>query len=62
MLGAILTENDALAAARDVYQRVIDSGHPVHAQAAALALGHLLLNTGELPTAQVLLRLATEGA
>lgn len=62
MLGAILTENDALAAARDVYQRVIDSGHPVHAQAAALALGHLLLNTGELPTAQVLLRFATEGA
>ncbi|TDC88996.1 tetratricopeptide repeat protein [Saccharopolyspora aridisoli] len=62
MLGAILTENEALAAARDVYQRVIDSGHPVHAQAAALALGHLLLNTGELPTAQVLLRFATEGA
>ncbi|RRO17581.1 tetratricopeptide repeat protein [Saccharopolyspora rhizosphaerae] len=62
MLGAILTENDDLVAARDVYQRVIDSGHPVHAQAAALALGHLLLNTGELPTAQVLLRFATEGA
>jgi hypothetical protein len=40
------------AAARDAYQRAIDSGHPTIAPTSAIALGILLQNQGNLQQAR----------
>lgn len=60
-VAAMLAERDELTEAREIYQRVVDTEQPAHAQSAAIALGNLLLEAEELATAQVLLRMAAEG-
>ncbi|MFC7343342.1 tetratricopeptide repeat protein [Saccharopolyspora griseoalba] len=60
-VAAMLAERDELTEAREIYQRVVDTEQPAHAQSAAIALGNLLLEAEELASAQVLLRMAAEG-
>ncbi|GAA0523545.1 hypothetical protein GCM10011581_39540 [Saccharopolyspora subtropica] len=62
LLGALLDERGDTAAARAMYQRAIDSGHPIYAQLAAISLGLLLFDANDLTAAQAVLRFASEGA
>ncbi|MBB5156627.1 tetratricopeptide repeat protein [Saccharopolyspora phatthalungensis] len=61
LLGALLDEHDDAGGARAIYQRAIDSGHPIYAQLAAIALGRLLFNADDLTAAQAVLRIAADG-
>lgn len=62
LLGALLDERDDAAGARAMYQRAIDSGHPIYAQLAAISLGPLLFDADDLTAAQAVLRFAADGA
>jgi tetratricopeptide (TPR) repeat protein len=62
LLGALLDERDDAAEARAMYQRAIDSGHPIYAQMAAISLGLLLFDADDLTAAQAVFRIASDGA
>ncbi|MGP4020767.1 tetratricopeptide repeat protein [Saccharopolyspora sp. 5N708] len=62
LLGELLTERDDETGARGMYQRAIDSGHPIYAQMAAISLGLLLFDADDLTAAQAVLRVAADGA
>lgn len=62
VLGLLFYEDEQFAEAREMYQRAIDSGHPIHAQRGALALGMLLTDEKELTAASPILLFAGDGA
>ncbi|GAB3299657.1 tetratricopeptide repeat protein [Parasphingorhabdus pacifica] len=62
VLGLLLYEDQQFSQAKEMYQRGIDSGHPIHAQRAALALGMLFTDEQELTAASPILQFAGDGA
>ncbi|MDA3626663.1 tetratricopeptide repeat protein [Saccharopolyspora sp. WRP15-2] len=62
LLGGLLGELDDPERSRAMYQRAIDSGHPIYAQIAAISLGLLLFEADDLTAAQAVLRFAADGA